>query len=475
MALADLIQSRTALSAWLKPEKLSFWLFALSITLLPVLLGGNRPRALALAELGLAASFFLYAFSAIPATPLPLPRRLVWALGFLTLAVVWALVQTLAITPSSWAHPLWDETARVLGRAVPGSIAISPEAARAGLVRLLVYILAGCGAYVFAQDVSRARRFIQLVWYTGVLICLYGLTMRLLGVDKILWIDKWSYKADLTGTFVNRNHFAIYAGTILMCGFALFLQSWREHMSIIKPSARIKAFQAWLLKEGLGRLFGLGVVTLCLLFSHSRAGLMLSLFGLCCTAFLTQIYRRRFRLAVVIVFLGTAALALTAWLASTYLERFAHVMVDDSSQSRFKVYDLMVRAIGDNPLLGYGLNGFSALYRLYQPGLVLEFNRGHSDILEMLLDYGLPAASLVIMAFVLIFAGLWHGITTRRRNGLFAVLGLAAGLMVILHTCVDFSLQIPGIAMLWAALLGTGLAQSWSRSEGRNLSDPSAG
>jgi hypothetical protein len=36
---------------------------------------------------------------------------------------------------------------------------------------------------------------------------------------------------------------------------------------------------------------------------------------------------------------------------------------------------------------------------------------------------------------------------------------------VLCHATVDFSLQIPGVVMPWAMLLGLGLAQSWRQEE----------
>jgi hypothetical protein len=37
--------------------------------------------------------------------------------------------------------------------------------------------------------------------------------------------------------------------------------------------------------------------------------------------------------------------------------------------------------------------------------------------------------------------------------------------VVLGHAFIDFDLQIPGVAVTWAALLGAGLAQSWNTAQ----------
>lgn len=449
----------------LNVEKLSFWLFLASALLLPVGLGGNRPLPFGLAEGGFAASFLLLFYKNANLINLAMPKRIVWAVGLFGVVLLWAFIQTMGPVPENLAHPLWSEASRVLGQPLVPTIALDPELARSGIIRTLTYLLAGCGAYILMQDAMRARLFIQLFWLSGTIICAYGFFMQLMGIEKILWVNKWSYLGDLTGTFVNRNHFALYADMVLVTGLALFMQSWREHMSDIKPSQRIKAVQAWLQKEGFLRLFGMLLILLCLIYSHSRAGLMLGLLGMCLYVFFYHIYRRNIRLAFVLAFFGIILLIGGALLASQHLDRFAHIMVDGSSKARFSVYELTLRAIGDNPLLGYGINGFSSVFRLYQPNIVLEFNRAHSDILESVLELGIPAALLFFLSFLLLLSGLWHGVTTRKRHGVFPCLALAVSVIVLLHVMVDFSLQIPGIAVLFACVMGMGLAQSWGKKD----------
>jgi hypothetical protein len=58
-----------------------------------------------------------------------------------------------------------------------------------------------------------------------------------------------------------------------------------------------------------------------------------------------------------------------------------------------------------------------------------------------------------------------HGVRTRRRDRIIPAAALSVGLLAALHSLVDFSLQIPGFAIVVFGLLGVGVAQSFSSPE----------
>jgi hypothetical protein len=53
----------------------------------------------------------------------------------------------------------------------------------------------------------------------------------------------------------------------------------------------------------------------------------------------------------------------------------------------------------------------------------------------------------------------WSGLA-RQRQWIFPALGLAASTLVAVHAMMDFSLQIPAVAMCSAAIMGIACAQS---------------
>ena len=58
-----------------------------------------------------------------------------------------------------------------------------------------------------------------------------------------------------------------------------------------------------------------------------------------------------------------------------------------------------------------------------------------------------------------------RGVLVRKRDTSYPAVGLAATALIAVHSAVDFSLQIPGVAVPYFALLGAACAQSWPTSQ----------
>jgi hypothetical protein len=72
----------------------------------------------------------------------------------------------------------------------------------------------------------------------------------------------------------------------------------------------------------------------------------------------------------------------------------------------------------------------------------------------------IPGLLLVVVPWAVCLIGAWR---RRRRRYLMAAAAAVPGI-AILHSCVDFSLQIPAIAFVAAAFLGMGWAQTFHRT-----------
>jgi O-antigen ligase len=120
--------------------------------------------------------------------------------------------------------------------------------------------------------------------------------------------------------------------------------------------------------------------------------------------------------------------------------------------------------IRDHPWLGTGLGTFAWSYPAYRSSDLTSWgiwDRAHSTPLEIASDMGLPLATVVIAGWVADFAVLGYGLWTRNRDQIIMVAALATASLGILHSLIDFSLQIPGFALVVFALVGAGLAQSF--------------
>jgi O-antigen ligase len=99
------------------------------------------------------------------------------------------------------------------------------------------------------------------------------------------------------------------------------------------------------------------------------------------------------------------------------------------------------------------------------------WNRAHNTLLELTSDIGIPLATTIVVGWFLIIAQLIRGSLRRRRDVALPTAGLAVGVLGLSHSLIDFSLQIPGYTIPFCAIVGAGLAQSFSMGDYRPPTD----
>lgn len=457
---------------WSLPPRERAWFsaFVLLLVLLPLPFGANRPWASDLFGLLIGALLFamLWAQRKAPSLTGPVPRNrlMASAIGF-TFVIIWAFFQVVPWTPESWHHPLWQEAATVLGP-MDGAISVDPGLFTESLLRLLGYIGCFVLAFVGCRDQENAKGLIRALALAGVFYALYGLLVQSTGGNTILWFKKWAYEGFLTSTFVNKNSYAAYAGLGLLCSFGLF---WNK-IKKLKPTDQILARRSKLVAylaslnvktafAALPPLILLGALAL----TGSRAGIFSSLLGAAGLLVALAVNRRwapkhwtSFGLVAAFLFVVFVALG-----GDALLFRLSEAQLDQDAGTRLAAYKLIAQAIADNPWLGFGLGTFEPAFRLYRDSsLELWFHHAHNDYLELAMDLGVPGAIIFLASLGLLVSCCLQGIWSRKRNALYPALAVAASLLLGTHAFVDFSLQIPAIAATYAALLGAGVAQSWS-------------
>ena len=86
----------------------------------------------------------------------------------------------------------------------------------------------------------------------------------------------------------------------------------------------------------------------------------------------------------------------------------------------------------------------------------------HSTPLELAADLGLPLTGLIGLAWLVVLVVLIRGVRIRRNDRIVPAGALAVAILMLAHSVIDFSPQNPGYAIVVFALVGAGLAQSFS-------------
>jgi O-antigen ligase len=118
-----------------------------------------------------------------------------------------------------------------------------------------------------------------------------------------------------------------------------------------------------------------------------------------------------------------------------------------------------LKLIADYPIVGTGGGSFHTAYPRYRPGTIGAFyDHTHQDYLEILADTGVVGLGLLAMIVSLSFVAALTAL--RRRNDVLmrgmafaAVMGITA---ILIHSTVDFNLQIPANAATFMVVLALG-------------------
>jgi O-antigen ligase len=444
-----------------------FWSIGALVALAPLPLASNRLWAWSLIALCTGVLLIGWAFEQVRAPTRPgVPLR--WhapATIAYALAVAWAFVQAVGL-PGIAPHPLWLDAARAAGGISPhAAISLDPGASVTGAVRLMAYAAVFWLSLQVCRDARRARQLLAILVASGTAYALYGLFVQFSDLDSILWYRKWAYSDALTATFVNRNSFATYAGMVTIAAMALLAsESDRAVTTAGGYAARVVDTFDRLRGRAYAVLGGLLIVTTALLLTESRAGIASTIFGIVVFfgALAVYRYRRGGRTAPLATATILVALSLAAISGKGAIDRLTEV--ESGIAGRAAVWSLTRDAAAERPLSGTGLGSFDDVYLAMRDETLSPttppFLRAHNSYIENALELGLPGLALLVLAIAWLAVWCGHGVLNRRRDGIYSCVALGTLALSAMHATVDFSLQIPAVNVVLAALLGAGCAQA---------------
>ncbi|KQX26173.1 hypothetical protein ASD39_02755 [Sphingomonas sp. Root50] len=439
----------------------------LLLALLPIPFGGNRPWAWSAMVLWVSILLGGYALStALGHQMLVWRRALTFPLVAICLLIAWILFTILPGT--GFFHPVWQVASEAIGHPLPARMALSVDAALVGLMRLLAYMAIFWLSLQYCRDPKRADHMLVWISWTGFLIALYGLVNYFAGNPYLLWFDRFAAQTDVTATFVNRNHYATFAGMGLLCSFGLAVTSFRAAWLLSDRSQkRFSRTIECIIGRPLLYFVIMLVIGMAWLQAHSRMGTFSVLAGLAAMLLLmmaTNLMRRRlapwlFAALVLALLFFVSGHATLARLGST------------SEIDRLPLFSVVVDQIASAPYTGSGYGSFAqsfAMYRDQRLPTAYTYLQAHNDYLELAADLGIPAAALLLSAIAWCAALCFVAVFRRQRGQIYPIVAVASTLTVALHALLDFSLQIPAVAALYSAILGMGVAQSWSAEPKRH-------
>jgi O-antigen ligase len=418
----------------------------------------------------------LLSFVATPATGLPSLRLgpLVGALmlfaGATALQLVPAPLNVLAsVSPEATRVIPELDLAVAAGIVSRHPFSIAPALTETSLVLFTAnaLLLLGC-ARLFS--IRGARRVAVAITAIGVALALTGIIQKPLFAGKIYGF--WTPQTDGNpfGPFVNKNHFAGWMVMALPLTIGMLYGDIARGMRHVKPTLRDRVL--WLSSPEANRFVLLAaasaVMALAIVLTMSRSGMCAAMLALVLTS---GVALRRLgtttRPTIVTAYLLCVVMLVGGWVGvDAIADRFGSADWSEFNGRRGPWADA-AGIFWRFPLTGTGLNTYGVATLFYQQhDLKWHYAQAHNDYLQLAAEGG---ALLTIPALlcVALFAA-----AVRKRfkeetgtSGYWVRVGAVTGLAAIaLQETVEFSLQMPGNAVLFAVLCGIALHRSPERS-----------
>ncbi len=304
----------------------------------------------------------------------------------------------------------------------------------------LQYVSYGIVLLVAAECVREEearRRFAQVMSIFGGIYALFSLVQTLSSNGKIFWMHSPKFDSGMIfGSYVNHNH---YAGL----------------MEMLTPIPLVLSM-GHLLKGGKRALAGFcaGLMATTIFISGSRGGMIAFIFEAVLFGAVAFGKKRSPRIA-----LGSMAVCIFILALLFFLDKgqaLSH-LGDLGPGIRLNITKDSLRMFSHRPILGWGLGTFPTIYPRYRSFYTnLFINEAHNDYAQLLVETGLLGFGLMLWFLVRVYQ---YGLPTSRRwefqwdwaLSLAALLGCTG---ILVHSFVDFNLQIPANAALFYVLCG---------------------
>ena len=392
--------------------------------------------------------------------------------GLACVVVCFGLVLHEQLSDHPWIaafNPVWARASEALGQPLVPSVSIVRGGPFFAIGLPLANMLALVLGLIVGVDADRARRAVRVMAWAGVGSAIYGIVALLFDPTEILWREKTAYIGNLTSTFINRNTAAAYFGSCSAAWLTLLMAAIRRNLP--QGAIRWSRVPHHLLVETdrdvLIRFVMLFVCLSAMFMTSSRGGVLVSLMVLILT-FVIYFGRDLSRTGILLGLLGCVAISL---LLLYVLGRNIGSRIDLlglSDAGRLSVYLSTLKIITDNPWFGTGLGTFATAFPAYRSSDISmqgSWDRAHNTHLEFASEMGIPLTIIVAAAWIVAITALWFRCRGRRRNMIAPLSSLAVSLIALLHSSIDFSLQVAGYSIVVFALLGVGLSQAVLRTE----------
>jgi len=450
-------------------EKLLFWAFLAFLVWVPFPLGSNRPWAWMVLEVFtfgmLALWVLLWAFGRAEVSK---PVKRAWPAWILLLA--WLALQALHVMPmpSEWVAALSPEAARMQGLVAELGIkrdsmtlSIDPYASKVSLLKSLAYVAVFFLTLALVNQRLRVQTLARVLVYAAVLHAIYAVLMHLSNVEEEFFGTLITHGSSASGTYANRNHFAGLLEMTLAVGIGLLIAGLSDRGADTWKKF-VKQTIEWILSPKMILRLSLCILVIALTTTHSRMGNTAFFASLLIAGAVGIVLSKRATRNTVMLLASLVAIDLFivgSWFGVEKLAQRMEQTTMGEMQVREEPASYAVEIVKDYPVFGSGPGAFYITFLKYRPESVVNFyDYAHNDYAQFAVESGIPGfgiiGAFVVLTLLVALAAQWKRRDPLMRGMSFAcVMGVTA---ILIHSSVDFNLQIPANAVYFMVLLALG-------------------
>jgi len=411
----------------------------------------RQERSAQIAEILLYATFGLLMFG-----PLAFGAVEPWSIdiletGSVILTLLWLVKQWLDGELTIQWNPLFLPMAGfgllILLQIVLGATAYRHDTVSGGLLYCAYAMLCFLAGQTLLRS-SQARKVAVIVALYGIAIAAFALLQGVSPNGKLYWLRRPTMGGAIYGPYVNHNHYA---------GLMELLMPVPLVLSLTRLTGE---------KERMAAGIAAAIMTVTVFLSGSRGGMIaisieLVVFFLLLPRQGVAPFRHKkgIQLAVVTAF-AIVLVGLLWWLGGKELSsRVSSIATETHTElsggMRLSIDRDAFRMFRNKPVLGWGLGTFPTVYPRFRSFYTNFFvNEAHNDYLQLLCEMGLLGFATMLWFLIVLYRRALRKIDNWTSNVTGAVtLACSLGITgILVHSLLDFNLQIPANAALFYVL-----------------------
>jgi len=325
-------------------------------------------------------------------------------------------------------------------------LALSRTAYRAATASaFLLYCSYGLLCFLVVQGLKRTRQVkVTAIAFSayGFVLATFALIQGLTSNGKLYWIRVPRFGGWIYGPYVNHNHYAGLMEMLFPVPLVIFLSP--------RVQTQLKAMAA------LAAAMMASTIFLC----GSRGGMLAFAVQMTVLSAVLISRRKRGKMALALGAFFALAFALLAWVGGGELvDRMRGIpnetRTELSGGMRLSIDRDCLRMFSDRPLMGWGLGVFPEVYpqvRSFYTNVLID--KAHNDYLQLLVETGVIGSAVMVWFLFLVYRAAIRKVKVWPAdvNAEVALAALLAVTGILVHSFVDFNLQIPANAALFFVL-----------------------